>query len=81
MNKSKNPLQMAKASVWLKADEMNEIDRSKGDISRSLFIRRAIRRALEDEKNQELQGVKVPARHQAVASKNEHGDVAFAAKG
>jgi metal-responsive CopG/Arc/MetJ family transcriptional regulator len=44
---------MTKASVWLHAKELEQIDLTRGDISRSLFIRRAIRNALEKKEESE----------------------------
>jgi metal-responsive CopG/Arc/MetJ family transcriptional regulator len=40
---------MSKISVWLPTSELNKIDDLKGDISRSLFVRRAIRKAISEE--------------------------------
>jgi hypothetical protein len=42
---------MSKISVWLPTSELNKIDDLKGDISRSLFVRRAIRKAISEEEN------------------------------
>jgi hypothetical protein len=46
-NANKNIDQMmTKASVWLQTKELERLDNLRGDISRSLFIRRAIRKVL-----------------------------------
>ena len=37
-----------KASTWIPEDEMEQINRLKGDISTSLWIKRAIRKALSE---------------------------------
>jgi hypothetical protein len=41
-----------KASTWIPEDEMQQIHRLKGDISTSLWIKRAIRNALLEEGRQ-----------------------------
>ena len=41
---------MTKTSIWLRMDEFEAINRLKGDISTSLWIRRAIRSALSSGK-------------------------------
>jgi hypothetical protein len=39
---------MVKLCTWLPMTELEEINKVKGDISTSLFIRRAIRKAIND---------------------------------
>jgi metal-responsive CopG/Arc/MetJ family transcriptional regulator len=58
---------MSKISVWLPTSELNKIDDLKGDISRSLFVRRAIRKAISEE-NVVLSGKGLPTDSSEAAS-------------
>jgi metal-responsive CopG/Arc/MetJ family transcriptional regulator len=58
---------MSKISVWLPTSELNKIDDLKGDISRSHFVRRAIRKAISEE-NVVLSGKGLPTDSSEAAS-------------
>jgi hypothetical protein len=40
---------MVKASIWMHKNEMKKIEELSGDISKNLFMMRAIRKAIEEE--------------------------------
>jgi metal-responsive CopG/Arc/MetJ family transcriptional regulator len=58
---------MSKISVWLPTSELSKIDDLKGDISRSHFVRRAIRKAISEE-NVVLSGKGLPTDSSEAAS-------------
>jgi hypothetical protein len=64
---SKHPrVRHVKASTWIPENEMQMIERLRGDISTSLWIKRAIRKAL-------LEGERFPANSpQPAASNTNH---------
>jgi hypothetical protein len=69
-----------KACTWLPVTELDTINAKRGDISVSLFIRRAIRKALAEVENNnisqnneissELSGTGLPTRFPELASSN-----------
>jgi hypothetical protein len=57
-----------KASTWIPKEEYDEIERIKGDISVSLWIKRAIRKALLAEEGRQATNQEDPHHHQTAYS-------------